>query len=153
MKIHADFYHGTNTSGATSIRQQGILLSMGRGMLDFDPIGKQGFYVTNSLPHAKSRARQLARILGGNPEVLVFEIPLQELQRLSGLTLTDGHEWVQFVRAGRAGVLQHAYEYVEGPYVDNPGQVMAGALPTPKGYQLAIFSDRAVELFNRSLKQ
>lgn len=152
MKTFGEFYHGTNTPGAASIRQQGILLFMGRGVLDFDPMGRQGFYVTDSLQHAKSRARQIALILGGTPEVLMYEVPLQELRSLYGLTLTDGHEWVQFVRAGRAGTLQHAYEYVEGPYVDNPGQVMAGALPTPKGYQLAIYSDRAVALFNRSVR-
>lgn len=53
---------------------------------------------------------------------------------------------------GRRGTLQHSFDFVEGPYLVNPRQIINGQVgPQAKGHQLAIFTEEAVTLFQRYL--
>jgi hypothetical protein len=54
----------------------------------------------------------------------------------------------------RSGGAMHNYELVEGPMLRNPGSFVKGkADPVFSGHQVAIYSDRAAELFNDSFHQ
>jgi hypothetical protein len=145
------YYHATNTSGASSIRN-GIDLSVGRFDADFNPAGSKGFYVTTDYPQAQDWANRAARKWGGAPEVLEFVVRKSELQQLNGKIFTGAsQEWEQFVLSGRSGTLQHAFDYVEGPMLLNPDDALLGAPIEAGGHQLAIFTDNAATLFQCNL--
>jgi RHS repeat-associated protein len=146
------FYHGTNNAGATSIRSQGIDLSFGRLNADFNPAGQKGFYVTRDYAQAQSWSKHMAAENGGNPAILEFAIPKDELLQLRGKTFEGVNgEWKQFVIGGREGTLQHAFDFVEGPFLANPAHTLGGLPPRGEGHQLAIFTEKAVALFQRNL--
>lgn len=146
------FYHGTNSTAAESILNDGIDLARGRFNLDFNPAGKIGFYVTKDYNQAATWAQRIAGRNGGTPVVLKFAIPSGELGSLNGKAfLNSTDEWAQFVAAGRRGELQHVYDYVEGPMLANPGAVKTGGILISVGHQLAIFTEDAAKLFQRYL--
>jgi hypothetical protein len=145
------FYHATNSSSEASIRGIGIDLSFGRGNLDFDPAGKKGFYVTNDYAQAQKWDRAI-REAGGDPAILEFVVPRKDLLQLNGKAFGGATtEWEEFVLAGRRGTLQHTFDYVTGPYLANSDDFLAGMSPIARGHQLAIYSERAIALFQRSL--
>jgi len=143
-------YHGTDNVLAESVRG-GIDLMKGKLKKDFNPMGKGGFYVTADLEQAMKWARRQANLTKGRtPVVVKFAIPERELQRLSSKVFRSASkEWEQFVKAGRRGSLQHAYDFVEGPMLANP----TGQISVAIGHQIAIFTDEAAKLFNRFLVQ
>ncbi len=149
------FYHGTNSFNASKIRS-GIDLSYGRGGLNFDPIGRSGFYVTNDYQQSVDWAKKQAAERGGNPVILEFVVPKSALTALNGkIFTTPNEEWARFVIAGRNGTLRHIYVYVEGPMLRKKSlptvDLSRGILPLSKGHQVAIYTDAAVILFQSSL--
>ncbi len=151
-----NLYDGTNTAGAEAISTEGIDLSVGRLNLAFNPAGQGGFYVTNDLRQAAQRARFIAGEFGGEPVILRYAMSCGDLAQLNGLAFaTADSKWVRFMTEGRQGTLSHLFDYVEGPVLRNPGEVIQGlpALPLRGGggHQLAIFTQEAVDLFNSSL--
>ncbi|MCC6603509.1 MAG: DUF3990 domain-containing protein [Anaerolineae bacterium] len=147
------FYHGTDEIGAQAIRK-GIDLDRGRLELDFNPTGKGGFYVTGNLSQAEVWAERIAKRSGNQPNVLEFIIPQSEFLELNGRVFgqADVDDWARFVIEGRRGTLQHSYDFVEGPMLANSAKVREGHQPVPHGHQVAIFSDKAVRLFQHYLQ-
>ena len=145
-------YHGTSSIFENLIRQA-IDLSKGRLNLDFNPSGKRGFYVTEIYQQAEEWAQRLAHRHGGEPAILEFIIPLDEIQTLNGKVFVDAAgEWSEFVLQGRRGKLEHIFDFVEGPMLRNPRAATGGKrLPEAIGHQLAIFTEEAAELFQRHL--
>lgn len=98
----------------------------------------------------------LAAKSGSTPTMLQFSVTNSELALLDGKVFaTADEEWARFVLAGRNGTLQHVYDYVEGPMLRMSSLSMVdlsrGILPRSKGHQLAIYTARAVALFQASL--
>lgn len=151
------FYHGTTSVNARHIRNQ-IDLNAGRTNLDFNPANQGGFYVTDNFDQAQawaSRASQRSRRRGEqvNPAVLRFDVPQSKLDLLDGRVFEEpDSQWAQFVVEGRRGTLQHTHDYVEGPMLLNPRGILRGTPPRAIGHQLAIFTHRAVNLFQRCLQ-
>ncbi|EAZ9183325.1 DUF3990 domain-containing protein, partial [Salmonella enterica] len=133
------FYHAGNLQGP-------IDPSRGRGGLDFDPQGKSGFYVTTDPAQAADWARKQ-----GHPTITQFDIPNSELAKLDIKVFDSANgEWADFVTQGRQGTLRHTYDAVSGPMVVNHYPVKhSGAMPKPKGTQLAIYSKKAAAVFDR----
>ncbi len=151
---YVTFYHGTNTAGRDGIMNDGIDVGAGRPNLDFNPAGQGGFYVTNDRAQAQSWAEGIAARRGGNAEVIEIRIPRSTLNQLNGKSFSmpaDQAEWGQFVTDGRAGNLNHNYDFVEGPFLTNPREVARGAEPQYAGHQFAIFTDAAQAVFNQCL--
>ena len=151
------YYHATNDDDAKAIRQNGINLFKVRPNLDFNSARQNGFYVTEDLSQAQKWAIRGARRSGGNPTILKFVLPREELEQLNGKIFDVANkEWGQFVTDARNGRLQHNFDYVEGPMLANPGtgpgRIGSGAAPNPIGSQLAIFSQNAVKVFQRYLR-
>jgi hypothetical protein len=123
--------------------QNGIDVSKGRTNLDFNPSGESGFYMTKDLSQAHEWAGPNGRIVKFNPDP-------SEVSALNGKVFNGpSTEWQKTVVAGRTGNLQHQYDYVEGPMLRNvQGAVHNGEIPIPKGHQIAIFTPRAVNVFN-----
>jgi uncharacterized protein RhaS with RHS repeats len=120
--------------------QGNIDLTKGRQYLDFNPVGKGGFYTTTDI----SQAQEWAKKRGGG--ITIFDIPDDELATLNTKKFgapTD--EWADFVTQGRAGTLSHNFDAVSGPMLANPGR----KTPKAKGSQFAIFSDKAAKLFDK----
>lgn len=102
-----------------------------------------------------SRAAQRARRRGTqvNPAVLRFDVPQSKLDLLDGRVFNQADsEWARYVVEGRQGTLQHKHDYVEGPMLLNPRGILRGTPPHPIGHQLAIFTQRAVNLFQHDLQ-
>ena len=126
-------YHAGNLQG-------NIYLTKGRQNLDFNPMGKGGFYTTTDL----SQAQKWAERKGGS--ITVFNIPDEKLAALKIKQFdapTD--EWADFVTKGRTGTLSHDFDAVSGPMLANPH----GKVPKAAGSQFAIFSDEAASLFDK----
>ena len=126
-------YHAGNLQGS-------IDLTKGRQNLDFNPMGKGGFYTTTDL----SQAQKWAERKGGS--ITVFNIPDEKLSALKIKQFeapTD--EWADFVTKGRTGTLSHDFDAVSGPMLANPH----GKVPKAAGSQFAIFSDEAASLFDK----
>ncbi len=137
-----NLYHATNTAGADSIQDTGIDLNRGRLDGDFNPSGQRGFYTTNDLEQAQAWATHR---FGDDGAIVKYTVPEGGLDMLNGKTFNGANsEWEAFVQAGRDGTLNHNYDFVEGPYLANPYETP----PVGVGHQIAIFTDRAVELFN-----
>lgn len=134
------FYHKADSWRSARAILRGIDLDRGGPNLDFNPRGRRGFYVTNSLRQAKQwKTRSSA--------IVVFKVPRSELARLKGKVFTrPSREWEKFVRAGRAGRLRHDFDFVEGPLLLNPRQPWRPA--SARGHQVAIFSDEAAQVFS-----
>jgi RHS repeat-associated protein len=142
------FYHGTNSRGASSIHGDGIILSFGRSNADFNPTGKKGFYVTTDYVQAQKWAGSRP----GDPAIVELAVPNHKLQQLRGKVFAEANaEWEQFVLAGRRGTLQHTFDYVEGPMILNPDHALTGLPVEAGGHQLAIFTEKAVTLFDQCI--
>lgn len=146
-------YHGTYKRAVNNILSGGIDLSRGRPYLDFNPVNRSGFYVTNSYNQATVWAKRLAAREHDESVVLEFVIPQLQIGQLNGkvFTVADS-EWAAFVISGRNNTLVHSFDYVEGPMLANPRDVAQGATAAGIGHQFAIFTDAAVELFQNYLK-
>jgi hypothetical protein len=145
------FYHGTSHSGASSIRSNGIDLSLGNRGADFG----QGFYLSSSREVAESAAR---RLYGNAVEVLEFQVSRNQLSRMSGLRFgSSSTSWADFTRFHKTFGPQNLihggtrYDFVTGPMVRrirSNGEVLAW----PDASQFSIHTRRAVDLFNRGLR-
>jgi hypothetical protein len=141
---HVDLYHGTSKKGATSVRSNGIDLSVQRPDSDFG----RGFYTTRD-------ANQAAEWAGRNPgggEVLHYRVPKSELAGLNSLKFpTANSAWERFVLWNRSGGPLHDFDTVEGPMLMNPDHALNGKAPTAGGHQLSFHTDRAVSMLDRYL--
>ena len=125
-------YHAGNLQG-------NIDLTKGRPNLDFNPMGKGGFYTTTDI----SQARKWAERKGGS--ITIFNIPDEKLSALKIKQFNSPtDEWADFVTKGRTGTLSHNFDAVSGPMLANPH----GKVPKAAGSQFAIFSDEAASLFD-----
>ncbi|MNL28859.1 hypothetical protein D3C87_1505230 [compost metagenome] len=136
------FYHAGDIKG-------GIDPARSRANLDFNPAGKRGFYVTTDRAQAEDwRSKK-------RPTITTFAVPDAELQKLN-IKVFDfaDSEWADFVTRGRKGTLSHGYDAVSGPMVKNPLAVKeSGAYPKSSGCQMAVFSAKAISIFNASMRE
>lgn len=163
------FYHATTKSMATGIRKNGIDLEKTARRdnpggepnenLDFGP----GYYTTTS----KEQALAWANRYRGDGEVLVYKVPVSDLQKedLSVLGFEGPTpQWEQFVKAGRKGELtvkpifssdynklQSWFDVVEGPMYMNPAAPDQPA--RAGGQQTAWVSQRATQFLNQYLQK
>ncbi|MGH4032523.1 RHS repeat-associated core domain-containing protein [Actinomycetota bacterium Odt1-20B] len=145
-----DLYHGTFGNAADAIQRHGIDVTRSTRKMDF---GRGGFYVTNNKKQALDWAKRQAAKEGDDPAILHFRVPKAELDKLNGKVF-DGpsKELDDFFRTHRGGGPMHSYEMVEGPMLRNVGGFMKkGEESVLSGHQIAIFSDNAAKLFDRSL--
>ncbi|WP_340618503.1 DUF3990 domain-containing protein [Xenorhabdus entomophaga] len=124
-------------------------MSKGKGGKDFDPGGKKGFYVTT----LKEQALQWAE-RNKLPTLATFEVPNSELAKLNIKVLDTStpagkKEWIRYVKEGRKGTLAHNYDGVSGPYLGNPSKFRKGKPPDIVGHQLALYTQKATELFDK----
>jgi len=145
------FYHGTSSSGAASIRANGIDLSIGNAGADFG----QGFYLSQSRETAAAAA---ARLYGDDVAVLEYRVANSELSGLSGLTFDSASEsWADFTMFHKSfgpNDLLHGgtpYDFVSGPMVRRI-QSNGGVLAWPGSSQFSIHTGQAVDIFNAGLK-
>ncbi|WP_151476605.1 RHS repeat-associated core domain-containing protein [Streptomyces albicerus] len=144
-----DLYHGTLGHHADNIMRDGIDINASTRNMDF---GRGGFYVTNDPRQALDWAKKLAARRGGVPAVIHFRVPRAELDNLSSRIFNGpGDDLASFIRHHREGGAMHNYEMVEGPMVMNPAGFLRGKDPVFDGHQIAIFGDRAAELFTNSI--
>ncbi|MER5527129.1 DUF6531 domain-containing protein [Streptomyces sp. NPDC002677] len=145
-----DLYHGTVGQHADSIMANGIDMTASARKMDF---GKGGFYVTNDARQALDWAKKLADERGGVPAVIHFKVPKAQLEGLrSKIFSGPGDDVAEFIRHNRNGGAMHNYELVEGPMLRNlRGFLREGKPPVLNGHQIAIFGDRAAELFTGSI--
>ena len=147
---YVDLYHGTHSAAANNILRNGVNPTHVRRPTDF---GQGGFYVTKDPGQAQRWASRMARRNGGDPVVLHFRVPVDELNKLSSRTF-DGpsRELADFIAHNRNGGAMHDFELVEGPMLMNVRGFLRGdADPVFDGHQIAIWGDRAAELFTNSL--
>ncbi|PWI09057.1 Rhs protein [Streptomyces sp. NWU339] len=147
-----DLYHGTYGNAADNITAHGINPNISPREMDF---GFGGFYVTNDPRQALDWAKRLARKNNDVPAVLHFRVPKSELDKLNS-KIFDGpsdelSDFIRRHRLDRTGADMHSYEMVEGPMLRNVGPFKKGADGVFNGHQIAIYSDRAAQLFDNSL--
>lgn len=111
----------------------------------------QGFYTTASLSHAWSAAKRK----GGASAVVIFDVPVNELNSLNHLVFSSPDKsWQDFILANRSrdGV-GHSYDWVEGPVARDwdLSAKTVNAWPYPDYHQLSIHTPRAAILFGRSI--
>jgi RHS repeat-associated protein len=145
-----DLYHGTLGQHADNILANGIDIHASTRKMDF---GRGGFYVTNDPRQALDWAKKLAERNGGVPAVIHFKVPKAELDNLSSKIFNGpGDDVADFIRHHRNGGAMHNHELVEGPMLLNlKGFLRRGDPPVLEGHQIAIFGDRAAELFSNSI--
>ncbi|MFJ5835831.1 DUF6531 domain-containing protein [Streptomyces shenzhenensis] len=145
-----DLYHGTLGEHADNIMANGIDITASSRKMDF---GRGGFYVTNDAGQAAIWAKKLANDKGGVPAVIHFKVPKAELDGLrSRIFSGPGDDVADFIRHHRNGGAMHNYELVEGPMLRNlRGFLRQGQPPVLNGHQIAIFGDRAAQLFTNSI--
>ncbi|MDT7843718.1 RHS repeat-associated core domain-containing protein [Streptomyces justiciae] len=143
-----DLYHGTTGSAADSILARGIDPRFKPRKMDF---GAYGFYVTNNPKQAVDWAKRLATRNSDVPAVLHFRVPKSELDKLNS-KIFDGpsDELADFIRHHRSGGDMHGYDMVEGPMLRNVPGFLKGDPGVFNGHQIAIFTDRAAQLFDNS---
>ncbi|MFE0104771.1 RHS repeat-associated core domain-containing protein [Streptomyces sp. NPDC059009] len=144
-----DLYHGTFGKAADSIVGDGINLAASNRAMDF---GKGGFYVTNDPKQALEWANRLAKQKNDVPAILHFRVPKSELDSLNGKIFNGpSDELASFIKHHRNEGAMHGYDLVEGPMLRNVrGFAFGNKPPVFSGHQVAIYSDRAADLFNRS---
>ncbi|MFE2356054.1 RHS repeat-associated core domain-containing protein [Streptomyces parvulus] len=147
---NVDLYHGTLGQHADNIMANGIDIHASTRKMDF---GRGGFYVTNDPRQALDWAKKLADRNGGVPAVLHFRVPKAELDGLSSKIFSGpGDEAAAFISHHRKGGAMHGHELVEGPMLLNlRGFLREGKPPVLEGHQIAIFGERAAELFSNSI--
>jgi len=108
-------YHGSD------VRIDEIDLSKSGNFKDFG----RGFYVTNILKHAQSRAADIAQINGTQPIITEFEY-LEEYPITMGMKMkkfeTISEEWIEFIvmnRNRRIAHPAHSFDIVEGAIADD----------------------------------
>jgi hypothetical protein len=116
-------YHGSTEADVPSILA-GVDVKRGRMATDFG----QGFYTTTVESQAYSRGRQVARLFGGRPAVIRFEVDRDALAELEILCFVrgspDAHDFWSFVSHCRDGG-HHSrqagdwYDVVIGPVAKN----------------------------------
>ncbi|MET9440134.1 RHS repeat-associated core domain-containing protein [Streptomyces sp. NPDC006610] len=145
-----DLYHGTLGQHADNILANGIDIHASTRKMDF---GRGGFYVTNNPRQALDWAKKLAERKGGVPAVIHFRVPKAELDNLSSRIFNGpGDDVADFIRHHRQGGAMHNYELVEGPMLRNlNGFLREGEPPVLNGHQIAIFGERAAQLFSNSI--
>ena len=137
-----DLYHGTTSAAAAGIRENGIDLSLANPRTDFGP----GFYTTRSFEQAAARAEAVGG--PGAGEVLQYRVPTSLFDELSGQTFDSGDgTYASFLRGIRGGGM-HAFDYVEGPVLRNPGGFYSGKDPVTFGNQVSFHTPTAVDLLN-----
>ncbi|WBB59502.1 DUF6531 domain-containing protein [Streptomyces sp. WMMC500] len=143
-----DLYHGTFGRAADNIMANGVDVHYGTRNMDF---GRGGFYVTNDPAQALTWAKRLARREGDVPAVIHFRVPRSELDNLNSRIFNGpSDELNDMLRSGRTGGPMHDYDMVEGPMLRNVGDFLNGAPPRLEGHQIAIFTDRAQDVFNNA---
>ncbi|WP_413757567.1 RHS repeat-associated core domain-containing protein [Streptomyces sp. MMBL 11-3] len=143
-----DLYHGTIGQHADNIMRNGIDVSASTRNMDFG----RGFYVTNDPRQASEWAKRLAARNGDVPAVIHFRVPKAELDNLGSKVFNGpGDDLESFIRHHREGGAGHNFEMVEGPMLLNPGPFLRGKDAVFGGHQIAIFGDRAAELFTNSI--
>ncbi|MER6132659.1 RHS repeat-associated core domain-containing protein [Streptomyces sp. NPDC001815] len=143
-----DLYHGTIGRHADNIVRNGIDVSASTRNMDFG----RGFYVTNDPRQALEWSKRLAARNGDVPAVIHFRVPRAELDNLSSRIFNGpSDDLASFIRHHREGGAGHNFEMVEGPMVMNPKPFLRGRDPVFEGHQIAIFGDRAAELFSNSI--
>ncbi|WP_055627938.1 RHS repeat-associated core domain-containing protein [Streptomyces hirsutus] len=145
-----DLYHGTLGQHADNIMANGIDIHASTRKMDF---GRGGFYVTNDPRQALDWANKLADRNSSVPAVIHFKVPKAELDKLGSKIFNGpGDEVADFIRHHRRGGAMHNHEMVEGPMLLNlQGFLRGGKPPVLEGHQIAIFSERAAELFSNSI--
>ncbi|PHM64984.1 hypothetical protein Xsto_02446 [Xenorhabdus stockiae] len=133
---------------------------MGRDVLDFDPKGQGGFYVTTIREQAEDWYYRKLKWDSG-VSLYKFEVPNSELAKLNikyiDLNTHSGmQEWSDIVTKGRQGTLiyDQPYDGVDGPMLGNPKSVLKGKKPRlveGGSHQLALFSQQGAEMFDRHL--
>jgi hypothetical protein len=108
-------YHGSD------VRVDEIDLSKSGNFKDFG----RGFYVTNILKHAQTRAVDIAQANGTEPVITEFEY-IEEYPVTMGMKLkkfeTVSEEWVEFIvmnRNRRIAHPAHSFDIVEGAIADD----------------------------------
>ncbi|MFB6768868.1 RHS repeat-associated core domain-containing protein [Streptomyces sp. NPDC056337] len=147
-----DLYHGTFGSAADNIIANGINPHHAPRPMDF---GFGGFYVTNDPRQALVWAKRLADAKADVPAVLHFRVPKSEMNKLNS-KIFDGPsdelaDLIRRHRLDRTGADMHSYELIEGPMLRNPGPFKKGAEGVFNGHQVALYSERAAQLFDNHL--
>jgi len=108
-------YHGSD------VQINEIDLSKSGNFKDFG----RGFYVTNILKHAQSRAVDIAQINGTQPVVTEFEY-IEEYPVTMGMKIkkfeTISEEWVEFIAMNRNRRIvhpAHSFDIIEGAIADD----------------------------------
>jgi hypothetical protein len=116
--------------------------------------------VTRDPEQAARWALEAAERKGGEPAVVVFNVPDSELAALEGKTFSSAdQEWADFVRNSRSGAggpEHHGFDTVEGPLVTNPKDAENAMSSTPlrgRGNQMAVCTPQAAEVFDGSRPQ
>jgi 8-oxo-dGTP pyrophosphatase MutT (NUDIX family)/MFS family permease len=141
-------YHGTTDAGAASIRSTGIQLSAQRDRTDFGT----GFYTTRDQRDAQRMARKRVQTHGGVPVVLRFDVPVEVLYEMSGMTFPGPtREYRDFVRLMRTKGLRHTFDWVRGPVLYNVSDFLAGGEAHAAGEQVSFHTARAAQLLTAHL--
>ncbi|AZS85723.1 DUF3990 domain-containing protein [Streptomyces griseoviridis] len=145
-----DLYHGTLGQHADNILANGVDINASTRKMDF---GRGGFYVTNNPQQALDWSKKMVKRHGGVPAVIHFKVPKAELDNLSSKIFDGpGDEVAEFIRHHRKGGAMHNFERVEGPMLYNLDPFLKkGAPPDLGGHQIALFGDRAADLFSNSI--
>jgi hypothetical protein len=142
-------YHATTVDKVLSILS-GINLTIGKESPDFG----QGFYTTASFTDAVGIA---TRWKGGTGAIVVFDVPIAELNSLNHLVFTSADSsWDNFVLFNRSVTgLHHNYDWVEGPVAKSWDLATRTVIPFeyPAYHQLSIHTSAAAQLFQRSITE
>ena len=143
------FYHGTTVEAAASIRKYGVDLDHATRDMDFG----RGFYVTTDVNQANTWAKRLGDKNNASGDVVVFEIPESDFNKLNNKTFdSPDAEWGKTVVDGRNGI-QPPYDTVSGPMLINvKPATKQGATPKGRGQQTTLLSGKSIDLLNNGMK-
>lgn len=155
-KKKLDLFHGTSPNAATSIKKNGILLSMNLIELNFNTQGKGAFYTSSSYKETVGYNKYKFGKIGEPSDIVQFDIPEKELLKLN-IKVFDipNEERADFVTKARTGNIVHNYDIVIGPKLKNPWGVKNG-LELPKAhkeFQIAITSEKGAKTLTKYLKK
>ena len=113
----------------------------------------RGFYVTTDVNQANTWAKRLGNKNNASGDVVVFEIPESDFNKLNNKTFdSPDAEWGKTVVDGRNGV-QPPYDTVSGPMLINvKPATKQGATPKGRGQQTTFLSDKSIDLLNNGMK-
>merc|ERR1712032_82085 len=157
-------FHCTSCEFAEAVMMDGVHLSKGRAGLDFNSSisGNRAFYMTK----VKQQAMDWGKRRGNPFGLIVFigTIPAETVYSFPGYL-----DWADSVVQGRLKRWQHTHDFVEGPFLLNPGcvrwfeqeallpshvlsnniQIPSRCVPIPWGHQLATCTERAAKHVNQ----